>query len=70
MEETKTGLRQHDWRQWTMTPVAPMGVLTDGSPAIVERGPSDTKVFCFVCMDGLNPDTMTTPCKGESDAEA
>lgn len=53
-----------------MTPVAPMGVLTDGSPAIVERGPSDTKVFCFVCMDGLNPDTMTTPCKGESDAEA
>lgn len=69
MADTETGLRQHDWRQWTMTPVAPMGLLADGSPAIVERGEGETKVFCFACMEGLNPDSMATPCKGKPDGE-
>lgn len=68
--EAKTGQLQHDWRKWTMTPVYPLGdILGDGSPAVVDRvdGESQTKIFCFTCNTGLNPDTATTICPGEVD---
>jgi hypothetical protein len=58
---------KHDWRQWTMTPVEPIGVMADGSPSVVQRtdGEAETKIFCMVCMTGLNPTTMQQDCPGE-----
>jgi len=70
VEDVKTGLKQHDWRQWTMMPVVSMGILdSEGAPSVMQRPGADpvTKIFCMVCNTGLNPETAQTACPGEDD---
>lgn len=69
MEEQGVKVRQHDWRQWTMTPVTPIGTMSDGSPAVVQIQEGDTKIFCFACMKGMTDENKDTECSGEDEGD-
>lgn len=67
VNEGRLQIKDHDWRQWTMTSVTPIGTLSDGSPALVQCGEGDTKVFCFACSLGMTDENKHTPCPGEDE---